>query len=447
MAEAIAFSSFDGGVKAQAVRERPTHYRDLEAPNTSSTPYAIARGGGFSYAAASFRDGSLVQDMGLFNRIVEFDPHNARIRVEAGITFGDLLSFLVPRGWWLPVCPGYPLITIGGAIAANVHGKSPAADGIFEDWVESLLVFHPSHGFQALSRSDGAPAFWLTVGGLGLTGLIVQASLRIERLPRRQVSVSRRTVQSFEETVELLLGGDGTRFQYSWHDISQKAGSERGFLFGGEFADGGDNNHPGQADWQVRACPRSERLLARRPPVGLMTGTVAAAMNALYRRAVGRKPERHEEDLFSFLFPFSRQHVYFSLFGRKGFCEYQMLVRSEAVHPFLKALRRVLTESGDTIVFASLKRFSGKTRNLTFRGDGIAIAIDFPRNGKSADLLRRLDQVVKETESLPYLIKDSRLPRSVVEATYPEYGKFLSDLMAYDPQRRYRSELSDRLGL
>lgn len=433
-------------MKAQALWERLTHYRSLEAPNPTNAPYAIARGGGFSYAAASFRDGGLVQDMGVFTRILAFDPNSGSIRVEAGITFGDLLSFLVSRGWWLPVCPGYSLITIGGAIAANIHGKGPASDGIFEDWVQSLVLFHPSHGYQHLSRTDGARVFWLTLGGLGLTGVIVEATLRIERLPRSQVSVSRRAVASFEETIELLLAGDGARFQYSWHDMSRNAGPERGFLFSGAFG-AAENAHPNPSHWHARPCPRSERLLARRPPISLMTGPVAVAMNALYRGAVGRKPARYEEDLFSFLFPFSHQHVYFSLFGKKGFCEYQMLVPTEAVRPFLQALRRALKESGSTIVFASLKRFSGKNRHLTLRGDGISFAIDFPRSEQSADLLRRLDMVAQETGALPYLIKDSRLPRSVVEATYPEYDAFRSELAAYDPQRLYRSELSDRLGL
>ena len=144
------FVSFDGAVSASGVCQRPDRYRFIDAPDPDLAP-RIARGGGYSYAAASFGAGSVVQDMRRFNRILGFDPAARIIEVEAGVTLGDVFAVASREGLGLPVQPGYPAITVGGCIAANVHGKNPVREGTFVDSVLDLTLFHPDRGVLRLS--------------------------------------------------------------------------------------------------------------------------------------------------------------------------------------------------------------------------------------------------------------------------------------------------------
>ena len=186
------FVSFDGAVSATGLCmcQRPDRYRFIDAPDPDPAP-RIARGGGYSYAAASFGAGSVVRDMRRFNRILRFDPATRIIEVESGVTLGDVFAVASREGLGLPVQPGYPAITVGGCIAANVHGKNPVREGTFVDSVLHLTLFHPARGVLRLSPDTAPGLFDLTCGGYGLTGVIVSATLRLEPLPGHVVSIRR----------------------------------------------------------------------------------------------------------------------------------------------------------------------------------------------------------------------------------------------------------------
>ncbi|MFZ5878874.1 MAG: FAD-binding oxidoreductase, partial [Chloroflexota bacterium] len=197
------YISFDGGYSTKAQYQQPDRYRMLVDADAGG--YArIARGGGYSYAAASFGAEGVTQEMASFNRVIRFVPQERLIEVEAGITLGDLIGITTPQGVWLPVVPGYPGITVGGCIAANVHGKNPARNGAFINFVEEIVLFHPANGVTRVSRSADPHVFELTCGGYGLTGVILSATLRLETLPGSQLSRQRTTVGSLVEAARVL---------------------------------------------------------------------------------------------------------------------------------------------------------------------------------------------------------------------------------------------------
>ena len=179
--------SFDGGVSTRVAVQRPDRYRHLEAAWGDGRP-RIARGGGYSYAAASFDADSVTSDMRRFDRILAFDSASRRVKVEAGLTLGRLLAFTTGRGLWITQIPGYPDITVGGAIAANVQGKGAFRAGTFRHAVVDVTLFHSDRGWTTLSRNENPSVFELTLGGFGLTGTIVSATLQLEPLPGYEVS-------------------------------------------------------------------------------------------------------------------------------------------------------------------------------------------------------------------------------------------------------------------
>ena len=200
----------------------------------------IARGGGYSYAAASFGAGSLVLDMTRFDRVLRFQPGERLVEVEAGMRLEQLLALTAPRGLILPVQPGYPAITVGGCIAGNVHGKNPHLEGTFRRSVVDLTLFHPRLGTLRLDRQTEPELFEMTCGGYGLTGIILAATLRLEPLPGWTALVERVPIDSLAEgLVRIREQTPRSAFAYTWHDGTPVDGAfGRGFVYVGQLPEG-----------------------------------------------------------------------------------------------------------------------------------------------------------------------------------------------------------------
>ena len=432
--------SFDGGVRERAVCHRPDRYRLLEGDVDSRA--RIARGGGYSYAAASFGGGSVTVEMQRFNRILAFDPARRTIEVEAGMTLGELLPVTARAGLWLAVQPGYPAITVGGCIAANVHGKNPFRDGTFRSCVADLTLFHPDHGFRRLSETEGA--FELTCGGYGLTGIVVAATLRLEPLGGSRVSVKHHAIGSLSEAARMMQDLAGkSLFAYTWHDATPRPRTfGRGYVYEGTLDPGSLDAGDLVAPYRVLTAAGRARL-----PFSLWNAASARVFASAYWHLERHRPEVTTGGLFDAIFPFARRSAYFRLFGRPGLVEYQVIVPFDRTESFLAELSRLILSAGPPSVLLSMKAFAGEPGRLRFEGDGLCLTLNLERSATTLDLLRRLDELSIETGALPNLIKDSRLPARVVRACYPEYERFRRELAAFDPRRRFRSELSERLAL
>jgi len=236
--EITTFHSFDGGFVERAYFCRPDRYRMVEAAVGQGK--AIARGGGYSYAAASFGGGSLVLDMTRLDRVLRIQPEERLVEVEAGMRLEQLLALTAPRGLILPVQPGYPAITVGGCIAANVHGKNPHLEGTFRRSVVDVTLFHPRLGTLRLDRQTESELFEMTCGGYGLTGIILAATLRLEPLPGWTASVERVPIDSLAEGLTRLRElTPQSAFAYTWHDGTPIAGAfGRGFVYVGQLPEG-----------------------------------------------------------------------------------------------------------------------------------------------------------------------------------------------------------------
>jgi decaprenylphospho-beta-D-ribofuranose 2-oxidase len=429
------FVSFDGGVSLQAWQQRPDRYRHLEAD--FGTRPRIARGGGYSYAAASFGDGVLVQHMGAFDRLLEFDGRE-RLRVEAGATVESVVNWAAQRSLYLPVLPGYPRITIGGCIAADVHGKNSPRDGTFSDWVEAFTLFRPGRGFAAVSRDSDPDLFEATCGGFGLTGTVVDATLRLERRPALAVSL-RRTRCGLQRALEALREPGSADFAYSWHD-----GTRRGAAFGGGLLVQGS-----WSDAPAPSGPGSYRPITAddrgRWRLNAWNRATTTAANALIARAAWSGTRT--QGTFETAFPLARRGLYYRLFGRAGLAEAQILVPDAALATLQGELARLVGRLDPPLVMMSAKRFRGRQRSLSPSGEGTLLALNLVRSARTGTFLAALDALTADTGSQPNVAKDSRLPAAVAARTLPGYGLFRERIARIDPQRLHQSELSRRLGL
>ncbi|MBM3535525.1 MAG: FAD-binding oxidoreductase [Alphaproteobacteria bacterium] len=243
-------ASFDRGVEAAVTMRRPDRYLAFRADDFP--PTAIARGAGLSYAAASFADGGTSLSMTEFSRIIQWDEERALIRVEAGIRLFDLFRFLAERRHFLPIQPGHGLITVGGCIAANVHGKWGGGDTTFASQVQSLRLFHPSHGIVELSDTELPDVFNLTCGGYGLTGVILDATLRVKPLNSSVCKVQFIEIDDLDGSAAKITEiATCSAFLYTWHDFSRRG---NGHAVRIDFADEG-----GRARRPLVPNPKSPR--------------------------------------------------------------------------------------------------------------------------------------------------------------------------------------------
>jgi decaprenylphospho-beta-D-ribofuranose 2-oxidase len=442
LVERKRFVSFDGGTSEDAEYLRPDRYRMIEA--SLGKKYRIVRGGGYSYAAASFGGGSIVQDFTLFNRVLEFDFQSGLIKVEAGISLSDLLSVTVPRGFWLPVIPGYPAITVGGCVAANVHGKNPFQRGTFRNYVEELTLFHPAYGVRSISELKDPSVFHLTCGGYGLTGVIIFVTLRLEKCPGSKAIVRRIPVGSFNEGLKVIseVGGQND-FAYSIHQAYPD-----GKIFGRGYVNTGGMVAGESAAWQTAAPAKMINASRRgRIPFSVFGGLRTRFILAVHWLTEKAKPTTTTESLYNSLFPFVGKEYYFTLYGKRGLVECQVIVPDGASELFLNELQRLLLKEQVPAVMGSIKLFKGERRLLRFEMDGVCVALDLVRCEKTMRFLSTMDQLTISAGGIPFVIKDSRLPANTVKSCYPEYGLMKEHLLKYDTERLFRSEMSQRLGL
>jgi decaprenylphospho-beta-D-ribofuranose 2-oxidase len=431
------FTSFDGTEAFYAECVRPDRYRDLFAQLSSGRP-VIPRGAGLSYCAASAGMGVMSIDCRRFNRILEFDPVAGHVTVEAGMTLGDLYRFTVNQGWILPVMPGSPSITIGGCIAANIHGKNQFKDGNFRTITEEICLFHPDHGELTCSARDNTGLFNLTLGGFGLTGFIISARLKLQRLPGFAFRLRRLKVGSLCEAAALMRQlAHEVHVLYSWHDLNgSQFGS--GYVYTANPVEG-DNSIQNLSYRELSAEARGNWRLS-------LFGRLSTRV-ALAAYGVGQSWSAQDEivSVPRAFFPPVGKEFYFKMFGRKGLREYQVLVPNGGWADAVASLKGLIDRHRVPITLASLKIFRGRHSLLNFEGNGVCLTLDAPEGVRTRELFADLDQWTAVAGGIVNISKDSRLQAKFAKRVFPEFDRFRMELAAFDPGRRFDSALRRRM--
>jgi decaprenylphospho-beta-D-ribofuranose 2-oxidase len=436
-------TSFDGGTKLKATIRQPDKYRFFDQLHDGDL---IPRGAGLSYPAASFGPTGTAVDCSAFNRFLSYE--DGILNVEAGVTLGQLYNFLIKRGRYISVQPGHPDITVGGCVAADVHGKNQLHDGTFSSLVKAIELFHPKHGFTKLSRTQNAELFDLTCGGYGLTGIMTAVSLQTKSIPSPHVEIITIPVPAVED-VEAIMKEYVNQYDliYSWHDFTTKGDKfGRGFIKAARFLTSDRAcSDLDQRDRHPRRTLYSERRGDYR--LSFFSPSRTLPFNRLYYLEEMLHPSVRKMELYDFLFPVHDKEIYFKLFGSRGFHECQYIIPSDAYGQWLESVKAYLSRHPIPVALASAKLFAGEKHLLRFTGNGVCMALDFPRSDRSLQFVEFINNLAIISGAIPNIIKDSHLSARVVSACYPEYESFRSRLRAFDPDRLFRSDLSERLGL
>ena len=403
----------------------------------------LARGLGRSYGDAAQNAGGTVLDLSPL-RSVEIGA-DGLVRAGAGARLADVIDALTPHGLFVPVSPGTSRITIGGAVAADVHGKNHHHDGSFGDHVVELEIVTPADGVRRVGpRSIGADRdlYVATVGGMGLTGVITEVTFLGLAVTSPDVLVDTRRLDSLDAVMSHLVGTDSThRYSVAWLDATAK-----GPRLGRGVVTQGDHAPAGRDDQRVGAPAKVRVPLT--PPVGAINRLTVAAFNEAWFRKAPRSRDGERQGVRQFFHPLDGVDDWNRVYGPSGLVQYQCVLpdrSADLVPRLLEAVR----DAGAPSFLTVLKRFGPNNDSpLSFPIAGWTLAVDVPaRVPGLAAVLDALDDIVLDGGDRTYLAKDARTSPSTLRAMYPRLTEWLAVRRLADPRGVLVSDLSRRLGL
>lgn len=421
----------------------------LSGLHTEAAP-RIARGLGRSYGDAALnRDGRVLLTERV-NRLLDFDAAKGLLHAEAGVTLEEIQRLFVPRGWFAPVVPGTRHVTLGGCVAADVHGKNHHRDGAFSRHLTDLLLITADGKRRRCSPTRDTQAFWATVGGMGLTGVIGEVGLRLRPIETAYLVAEHHPTANLDETLACLDDpGLDDEHTVAWIDgLATGAALGRGVFMRAHHASVGEL--PAKLRSQPLAIP-SHRMhrVPMDMPGSLLSAPLLRLFNALYYRRQGARREPFVTDYVSFFHPLDSIAEWNRLYGKRGFLQYQCAVPAASGAAVLGELLQRLALSGNGSFLAVLKRFGAAGEGmLSFPMPGYTLAVDLPRRDEAIlTLLDELDRQVADCGGRVYLAKDARLGPAMFRRMYPRYAEWFAVKQRLDPDRRFSSSLSRRLSL
>ena len=375
----------------------------------------LAYGLGRSYGDSCLNEGRGLLDCSRLNRILAFNKEDGTLLCESGVSLADILEVAVSRGWFLPVTPGTRFVTVGGAVANDVHGKNHHRAGTFGCHVRRLGICRSDYGFEECSPTTNRELFAATVGGLGLTGVIAWAEIQLKPIQGPMIDTETIPFGSLDEFLALSNDSDGS-FEYTvaWVDCFSK-GSARGIFFRG--------NH--SAETARKSAARSGPAVPINLPGWLLNRAAMKFFNSAYYAWHSFRKGRSVVSYNPFFYPLDSIRHWNRIYGTRGFLQYQCVIPESNVAAFQQLLN-LISGAGMGSFLGVMKRFGtiASPGVLSFPRPGLTLALDFPMRGeRTLQLLNTLDRVVLESGGALYPAKDARMSPAMFNASFPNWRR------------------------
>ena len=374
-----------------------------------------------------------------FDKILSFDRHQGILACESGVSLAELLDVIVPAGWFFSVTPGTKYVTVGGAIASDVHGKNHHNAGCFSDWLVAFDLMLPDGQIVQCSHDHHPELFQATCGGMGLTGIILNATLKLQ--PIKSAAIHQRTVNArhLEEVIDQFEQYHASPYSVAWIDcLAQGASFGRSLLILGNHAEDGG----------LERRPKPQVSIPFALPDFCLSPLTVSLFNRFYYKAKSRSDERLTVDLDGFFYPLDAIGHWNRLYGTSGFMQYQFVIPKEAGILGLSTILHKVNTAGCGSFLAVLKLLGPKNANyLSFPLEGYTLALDFKLRPSVFALFDELDRIVVDHGGRLYLSKDARMPPDVFRKGYTEWEKFVAIRQSQGAAAKFQSLQSRRLGI
>lgn len=393
-------------------RARVAHAVHASAPG-------LAYGNGRSYGDVCLNPGGTLWTMRGLDRFIEFDSASGRLECEAGILLADIIKIVLPQGWFLPVTPGTQFVTVGGAIANDVHGKNHHRFGTFGRHVSRFELVRTDGTVLQCTPDENADWYGATIGGLGLTGIITRAELQLRPVPGPWLEVEYLPFGSIDEFFALADDSEeGFEYTVAWVDCAASGPRlGRGIFMRGNHVPGDDP-----------VAPSAVRRMWFTPPFSLVNRLSLRIFNEFYYSTHRLRAGRHRVPYLPYFYPLDHVLEWNRIYGQKGFFQYQSVVPRIASRDATHEMLATIARSGTGSFLAVLKTFGNVASPgwLSFPMPGTTLALDFPNRGTSTEaLFTSLDAIVRAAGGRLYPAKDARMPRDLFVSGYPRLDDFL----------------------
>jgi decaprenylphospho-beta-D-ribofuranose 2-oxidase len=429
---------------------RPEKEREVfEAIRCGGQKSYLSRGLGRSYGDAALNAGAgLISHLRL-ERLIDFDPESGLLECEAGASLAAIIETFLPRGFFPEVTPGTRHVTVGGAIASDVHGKNHHRDGTFASSLVSFTLLRPDGETIVCSREKHPEVFWATVGGMGLTGPILSARIRLRPVETAFVKADYRRLPHLDAVLGAFESSDRSyRYSVAWVDCLASGDSlGRAVLMQANDLGAGETKRGRASSDPLRTPARRSFTVPFRLPSGSLNRATVGIFNALY---YGTRRDRRDEivDYDRFFYPLDALEEWTRLYGRRGFIQYQVVVPTGSGPSGLRALLERLSSAGQPSFLGVLKKFGPSNEGvLSFPMEGYTLALDLPNRPGLTQLVSELNGITLRAGGRVYLAKDALLDRETFERMYPRAEEFRRIKSELDPQGLFSSSLARRVGL
>jgi decaprenylphospho-beta-D-ribofuranose 2-oxidase len=425
---------------------RPERIAEPRLMLDSSSRSLIARGSGLAYGDAALNQDEDVLLTQHLNHILQFDTEHGTIVCQSGVQLEDVLSVAVPKGWSLSVTPGTARATVGGCLACDVHGKNHHLlnVGSFANHVSKVQILTGTGEVVSCDAEHNPELFWATAGGMGLTGIILQLSLKLTRISSTRFECKDVRTHSLSETMKVLNDTRDNAYSVAWLDGNSSSSQlGAGIVMLGEHVISQDAD---QLSWQGI---KRRHLLAGPPQLALNVWSSRFFNLAISTSSRFKGQSSRTVDFVDFYYPLDRVDNWSLLYGGAGFIEYQVVLPEQSTEQFVAELLEGLQDRRYPSFLTSMKRMGqGNEGLLSFPFEGFAFSVDVPVYGPEVlEFFSIMDQKLVEAGGRLYLAKDGRTASELIGEMYPELAAFKLITDKYDPQHRFNSDMSRRLGL
>ncbi len=427
---------------------RPEKRRALsELAQSAEVTSVLARGLGRAYGDAALNENEGVLLVEKLDRFLDFDSKTGVLHLEGGVANPSILETFVPRGWTLPVIPGTKFVTVGGALASDVHGKNHHQVGTISNFVEEFELLLASGEILICSRTQNPDAFRATLGGMGLTGVILSAKLKLQPIESAQVKVRTERTQNLAQTLEGFGQDSDTTYSVAWIDcLASGENLGRSVLMRGDHASLRDLESARFEGEPLDYEPPKGKKIPRDFPDFALNPMSVKAFNALYyaNHTDGEQLQGFEP----FFWPLDAVGGWNKIYGARGFVQYHCILPFHTSHEGLTRLLERISTSGRAAFLAVLKLYGPENDSpLSFPLAGHSLALDLPAADGIIEFCRELDHITVEHGGRTYLAKDSTLDAATFAQMYPRLPEFQAIKRGLDPNNRFQSSLSRRLNI